>query len=387
MKKKLLSLLLVVIIVLGMLPGMALAATSLQGDTNKNGTVDVVLTISEGTDDFYTTANDNQLFAQELNVPYFDLALYGLEHYYYNPNCYAGGAQQPGTKITANGVVTTMHVFIWATELYVIGADEKDCGKGNFDISPYISWTQGAGSSFMKFWNGSANLNYFLDYQFPLGREGWGSTSDQQALHDGSKIDVHLIIDEDVTGSSYSFFETEDGTKDAGEMTEGESIDLTLRRTTSSYNVSESFPTVANCNVYYILKDEYAGEKITSSAWTNMGITDENGKITVPSDLAPGVYYISCQGEVGSSERGPAAFILTVNKDYSDGKPGDADEDGYVTSKDATLVLQKAAEIDVEINTVSADVDGDGFVTSKDASYILQYAAEIITSFPVETNS
>ena len=67
-------------------------------------------------------------------------------------------------------------------------------------------------------------------------------------------------------------------------------------------------------------------------------------------------------------------------------KPGDTDGDGYVTSMDASFVLQKVASMDVEIDEEAADVDGDGYVTSMDASYILQYVANIITEFPVENN-
>ena len=66
---------------------------------------------------------------------------------------------------------------------------------------------------------------------------------------------------------------------------------------------------------------------------------------------------------------------------------GDVDDDGYVTSMDASFVLQKVANLDVEIDITAADVDGDGYVTSMDASFILQYVANIIDSFPAESNN
>ena len=100
-----------------MLPTVAFADETLQGDTNRNGTVDVYMTISEGQNGFYETYTGEALFHALLKVPYFDIALYGLEHYYYNPDCYTG-TQQPGTKQSAEGIVTTMHVFIYATEKY-----------------------------------------------------------------------------------------------------------------------------------------------------------------------------------------------------------------------------------------------------------------------------
>ena len=386
MKKKILSILLAALMIVLMLPTVAFADETLQGDTNKNGTVEVYMTISEGEDNFYMPQNGEPLFHAELKVPYFDLALYGLEEYYYNPDCYSGSVQQPGTKQSAEGVVTTMHAFIYATEKYMLDVPAKDLGKGrhNEELFEWVSWSQGAGSSFMKFWNGSTNLNYFLDYMYPYGKPGWGSTSDQQALHDGSKVDIHLIVDDFVMGSSYSCFETEDGTLDTAEITEGESITLKLQRSLTSYEYDiQAFGDLPGETVYYISAEDYAGQKVGSADWTEAGVTDDDAKITL-SGLEAGVYYVSCSGGIhGSSERGPAAFILTVNKDYSGGIPGDVDGDGFVTSMDASYILQYVAEMGVEINTVSADVDGDGFVTSMDASYILQYVAEIITEFPV----
>ena len=386
MKKKILSIFMAVLMVVLMLPTVAFADETLQGDTDNSGTVDVYMTISEGQNGFYETYTGEALFHALLKVPYFDLALYGLEHYYYNPDCYTG-TQQPGTKQSAEGIVTSMHVFIYATEKYMLGVEDKCLGKGKYndELFEWISWSQGAGSSFMSFWNGSTNLNYYLDYMYPLGKPGWGSTSDQQALHDGSKIDVHLIKDQGVMGSSYSCFATEDGTLDMAEITVGESITLTLQRTLSSYNDTAAFKELSDVEVFYIAKEDYSvDQNVGTEGWISLGTTDENGNITIPSDLAAGTYYISCLGEViGSSERGPAAFILKVRKTAADIIIGDADGDGFVTAIDASYVLQKVAETEVEIDETAADVDGDGFITAIDASYILQYVAEIIDEFPV----
>ena len=132
----------------------------------------------------------------------------------------------------------------------------------------------------MSFWNGSTNLNYYLDYMYPLGKPGWGSTSDQQALHDGSKIDVHLIKDQGVMGSSYSCFKTEDGTLDMAEITVGESITLTLQRSLSSYNDTAAFKELSDVEVFYIAKEDYANQKVGTKGWISLGTTDENGNIT-----------------------------------------------------------------------------------------------------------
>lgn len=55
--------------------------------------------------------------------------------------------------------------------------------------------------------------------------------------------------------------------------------------------------------------------------------------------------------------------------------PGDANGDGKVDGKDATLLLQYAAGWNVQIKSRPADASGDGKVDGKDATLLLQYAA------------
>lgn len=385
MKRRLLPLLLSFAMLLTLLPGPA-AATALQGDTNGNGTVDVTFTVSQGTDGFYRTQSGDYLIKESLSVPYFDLALYGLQGYYYNPDCYTNTAQTAGTQQSAEGIVTTMHVLIWATERFMLSMDAADCGQGKSktQLSEHISWEQGAGSAFTTFWNGSTNMNYYLDYQFPLGRPGYGSTCDQQALSDGVAIDVHMITGANVSGSQYSYFKTADGTLDFATVTKGSSETLTLYKTTSSYGTETTSATVANKDVYYMKVSSYTGQTVGN--WTKLGTTGTDGKLTLPTTLDAGEYYLSCKGEVaGSDERGPAAFRLTV-KDASAATMGDVDGSGAVNTHDVSLVLQYVAKQldDNAIDTTAADVDGSGTVDTHDASLIMQYVAKIISGFPAE---
>ena len=66
---------------------------------------------------------------------------------------------------------------------------------------------------------------------------------------------------------------------------------------------------------------------------------------------------------------------------------GDADGDGEVSTADAVLALQLAANLITEEDVSSRlmDVDGDGEVSTADAVLILQHAAKLITEFPCGT--
>ena len=54
---------------------------------------------------------------------------------------------------------------------------------------------------------------------------------------------------------------------------------------------------------------------------------------------------------------------------------GDVTGDGAIDGRDATLLLQYAAEWDVPVNELAGDVNNDGAVDGKDATLLLQYAA------------
>jgi len=287
-----------------------------------------------------------------------------------------------------------MHAFIWATEVYVLGYNEAQAGKGNgkTDMAQYISWTQNAGSSYMKFWNGNENLNYYLDYQFPLGKDGWGSTSDQQALSDGEAINIHLITGSAAEGSNYAFFQDASGQKDKTKITQGEAVTLTLYRTESVYGKETDKVLLPNTDVYYISADAYYGQKLTENTgidganWVKAGSTNAEGKITLPSDLQPGTYYVSSMGVDGGYQITPAAFVLKVTKSLGNVILGDVNGDEAVDSVDAVLVLKKHAQTltQSEFDNLAADVNDDGAVDSVDAVLILKRHAGLIPSFPAE---
>ena len=84
---KLVCLLLICVLMAGMLPMTALAA-----ETSSDTSATVYFTVERGIG--FVTANGETMGMQKLTVPYFDLALYGREDLYYNPDCYKGNGQQ-----------------------------------------------------------------------------------------------------------------------------------------------------------------------------------------------------------------------------------------------------------------------------------------------------
>ena len=371
--------------------------------------------VTEGYTQFHE-AQEDTMMNQTLTVPYFDLSLYGLEKYYYNPYCYKDengnirNVQKKGNPESAYDNITAMHAFVVATELYVLGYSQDDVGKGinPATVRENISWSQDAGSSFMDLWEHGTNLNYYLNYEYPLAYAGWGSTSDQILIQNGDTLTVHLITGQG-SGASFGFFAVNDenGKYNKGKdvidtftVDQGEKLKLTLYWTSTTGNYVTKYTAQANKQLYWV-RAGYEDADMTlwntgSFGKTESLVTDDNGTVTInTSGLEPGTYYISSEGGFtaggekdnagfvsAGAEAGPSLFTLVV-KEYN-GKTGDLDRDTQITAKDATYILRYVAQDIKEINEGIADVDDDGSITAKDATMILRYVAQDITSFPVD---
>lgn len=422
MKKKLLSLLLVLCMVLGMLPMTASAAEA------ENNSVTVYFTVEKGIG--FVTAGGKTMGMQKLTVPYFDLALYGREDLYYNPDCYAGAgqaSQKPGTAETAKGVVTILHLFIYATEVFRCAVDPEDAGKGYLAEAgwPHFEvYTQQAGSGFVYFWDYSNNITYYLNYEYPLGKVGWGSTCDQIPLKTGDIVTVRNDNGTDGYGTYHHFGERG---LIAKEIVKGNAVNLTLFKTTKTadYSGTGHEPVGAGQEVYVC--EEPGGAALVT------GTTDAYGDVRLDtSKLAKGRYYVC------SKTYGPAVMELLVGdheylpvvtaptcteggytthtcvgcgKSYVDSRTpaaghqeengsctvcgentnvamyGDVNGDKTVDINDVVLLAQKIAKYDVEIDASAADVDGSGSVDINDLVLLKQHLAKLIDKFPVEINN
>lgn len=406
--------------------------------------VTVNLTISEGYTKFHTAPGSNKVIMEEkLTVPYFDLSLYGLERYYYNPYCYldANGnpqsQQKAGTPEIAYNKITLMHAYIVATEIYRLGYGAEKVGTGeSYRADPTrfssanpdaaVSWTQGPGSSFMDFWEHGTNMNYYQNYTYPLGAPGWGSTSDQILIEDGDDITLHLITGQG-SGSRFGVFTVNDADgkfqqtdiRDEITVDQGQKVKLTLYWTNTTGNYQTRYEKMANKKLVWA---PYGLQVSDVSQWlrtpfgdmsdlslndpvskeSELGetamVTGSDGTITInTAGIEPGVYYIGALGgftEGGGAdqsgfvstgaEAGVSVFKLTVEK-YQ-GKLGDLNGDGNVLVADAAL-LYRAVRGKLTLTNeqkAAADVNGDGNVLVADAALVYRKVRGKLDKFPAE---
>ena len=94
-----------------------------------------------------------------------------------------------GTAETARNHVTLLHLIIYATEVLYFGLGDDEAGQGFLKDEGYLddketlNITGSPGSLYMEnIWGLDQNLNYYLNYEYPLASAGWGSTADQILL-------------------------------------------------------------------------------------------------------------------------------------------------------------------------------------------------------------
>lgn len=342
------------------------------GDTDGNGTVDITMTLMQGEDGFSAAPGGGaeRFLSRSLSIPYFDLGLYDLDRYYYNPD-YSSNSPKAGTYQTAEGTVTPMHAYIWATEVYVLGIDPSQAGTGlgKEALGQHLSWSGDPGSTHMNFWNGSSDPACYLDYETCV------TSADRHALSDGMTMTVHLPVNTASAPSACGFFQDSRGVRSSARTLQGKGLPLTLYQTPAGGQPQ----TLAAAEVFCISAEDFQGQSL--SQWTSIGTTGADGTFTIPGTLSPGSYYLAAEGADSPYSRGPALLLLKVTKSY-----GDVNGDGQITSLDAVLVLRNVANILGQADFVesAADVNGDKLVTSLDAVLILRRTANLITEFPVE---
>ena len=305
--KRILSLILAFVLVLGMFPATAFAT-----EGGEVPSVDVVLSLSAD-DQFMVGPESGAVMAlKDVTVPYFDLALYGLEEYYFVSESYGddgdgapGSDLQPGTAEYAYGKVTLLHLYIYALEVFYCGIDPEEAGKGYLYEQGLIgtevfSISGSVGSSFLnQFWGGDCNLNYYVNYEYPLASSGWGATSDQILLKDGDIVTLGHFTGWSFYADPASIFNYMVADNDT--PTQGDEITLTLYRAGADWSGSygTAHTVIGSCpDVYYTEADSIPSENVTE--WTYLGTAAEDGTLVVDTaDLEPGEYIIAMAGQPG----------------------------------------------------------------------------------------
>ena len=369
--------------------------------TVKNVTTDLVITVEGATkkvlkpvtvyfsfshdDKFESCEQSGQTVAlKKVTVPYFDLALYGLEDFYFASEDYGpasgdptggpGSALDPGTKEFAYGKITMLHLFLYATEVYYLGIDPADAGKGylaNNGImgTDIFSYTGSTGSIFLQnIWNYDLNLNYYLNYEYPLASAGWGSTCDQILLREGDIVTLGHFSDWSFFNDTTSIFNYI--VADKTDPVQGDKIKLELYHAGAdmygSYNTAHTLIDYSPSVYCTPVNDIVSGDVTT---WQYVGNAEADGSLVVDtSTLAPGEYIFALAGQPGKENSGvicstPGGIRLTIHE-----KPvvkGDLNGDGVINSTDV-MALFNAINSGDDLDATVADVNGDGVIDARD---------------------
>lgn len=348
---------------------------------------------------------------RKISVPYFDLGLYGLEDFYFQSESYSsdGGehssALEPGTPQYAYGKITLLHLYIYSLEVYYCGLDESAAGKGYLNTAGLIGTdvltiTGSVGSLYMnQFWGGDENLNYYMNYRYPLASAGWGSTSDQILLREGDVITLgHFtswsFYSDPAMGFNYLTADEENEVYGSTTVTQGDALTLSVYRAcadmTGNYTTGH-FKNTDGPTIYYAAYDDVDTDVTT---WTELGTADADGTIVFDTtDLEPGTYVVAMAGQYGSEITTdicstPGGILLVVEKNEedpgSDVVIGDLNGDGKINVADAgrlCMYLKNKTDL-TEGQLAAADVNGDGKVNVSDASIFIMYLKGKLTSFP-----
>ena len=369
--------------------------------TVKNVSTDLVITVkgvkekvlepvtvyfSFSHDDTFESCDESgeTMALKKVTVPYFDLELYGLENFYFASENYGpasgdptggpGSALDPGTKEFAYGKITMLHLFLYATEVYYLGIDPADAGKGylaNNGImgTDIFSYTGSTGSIFLQnIWNYDLNLNYYLNYEYPLASAGWGSTCDQILLREGDIVTLGHFSDWSFFNDTTSIFNYI--VADKTDPVQGDKIKLELYHAGAdmygTYNTAHTLIDYSPSVYCTPVNDIVSGDVTT---WQYVGNAEADGSLVVDtSTLAPGEYIFALAGQPGKENPGaicstPGGIRLTIHE-----KPvvkGDINGDGVINSTDV-MALFNAINSGDDLDATVADVNGDGVIDARD---------------------
>ena len=352
--KKILSMILATLLVLGLLPATAFAT----------GADSVYISVSfDG--EYINDKNGNAIAYIPVsfeNLASVDLDEYGLSDYKYDED--GDGSYE----------TTALQLIIYAHEK-IYGGSWSD-----------VNFTGAAGSSYFQggIFGFDENLNYYLNGQYPLAGAGWGATSDQIVLEAGDFIDLASFSSWDFyQDSAYGFHFFADGN---GEITHaytakaGASCDVKLIKGTKDYEYNSVFYDVPDYEVFYGTAYGDVAGSVT---------TDGNGCASITFPTA-GTYYLWVDGGYGNeyseaivSAPGYAKVTVNAAEEPAPEEPENPREPQSVSSVLNATMAQLAATVTEPVFGTTA---GEWTVLSlargnyyaKDNAYFTDYYNRIV---------
>jgi len=349
MTKKLLSMILAVVMVLGLLPATAFA------------TGEDVVYISVSYDDKFTDDKNGNPIAF---VPVSFDTLAGVDLNDYNLSEYLYDEDEDGTP-----EITALQLIIYAHEELYGG----DFSEVTFTGAPGSSYFQGG------LFGRDENLNYYLNGQYPLARGGWGATSDQIVLEAGDFINLAGFTSWDFyqdTGYGFHFFADENGDIVHSYAAEaGTALDVKLIKGTKDYEYNSVFFDVPDYTVHY-------GTELYSE--TGSVTTDSNAcaSITFPS---ADTWYLWADGGYGneypdSIVSAPGYAKVTVTAAETSEQPREAQS--VTTQLNATMAKLAATVTEPVFGTTAGEWTvlslARGNYYAKDNAYFTGYYDRIV---------
>ena len=360
--KKLIALLLILALCCALLSVTALAGRiqtpedAFIYDETSADSVRVTVTVSnDGAPIIGADENATVLAGITVDVPYFDLKLYGLETLYRYPTYDVDGKPTYDTTQPVVKRPTALHLYIYLLERYYLGYAEADCCKGLEDPP---TWDRGATvfpnrtkvdpnmgtkvydiaggvfgdkkdsediaglfltgspqSLYMKnFWGHDENLMYYRNHAYPYWYTGVGSTCEYALLSDDDSIDIAMFTDWQFwTHGAFACFD-----KETYEARTGEPIAVqTLKYATQSVSDggSDSFLPAAGLTL----------EVYDAAYWTEQSndtfeltCTDEETAAYSLTFSKPGTYYLVAHDPIWGKDgaaTAPAVARITVTGD------------------------------------------------------------------------
>ena len=351
--KKILSMILAFVMVLGLLPATAFAT----------GEDMVYISVSDDAQYIFDTAGNTMAYqAVSLeDLASVDLNEYGLSDYLYDAD--GDGSYE----------ITALHLYIYTHEVLLGGDWNND-----------VTVTGGAGSAYMQnglFGFSDENLRYNYNGAYPADENGWGFTCDRIVLSDGDYLDVAHFSDwsfymDSAYGFHY-FTDENDAITHAYQAEAGTEMSVKLILVGGGMGSGDVTTAEVGYTVYY-------GESIGNA--TGSVTTDDRGfaAITFPSS---GTWYVWCDGGYGNDYpdaivSSPASAKVTVTAVEAEEPDTPRDPQSVSTVLNATMAQLAATVTEPVLGTTAGEWTvlslARGGYYAKDNAYFTGYYDRIV---------